>query len=52
MFDEVSESKSMPCGTYFCGHHEDVRHPSIMIAVALVGTLFVAILIATIYVKD
>ncbi|KAL3796497.1 hypothetical protein ACHAWO_011369 [Cyclotella atomus] len=51
MFDEVSESKSMPCGLFFCGHHEDVRYPSIMIAVALVSGLLVAMLVATIYVK-
>lgn len=52
MLDEVSESKSMPCGLFFCGHHEDVRYPSIMIAVALVAILFLLLLSAMFYVKD
>lgn len=51
MFDEVSASKSMPCGLFFCGHHEDVSHPSVKIAVVLVSILFVAMLLATIYVS-
>jgi len=51
MFDEVSESKSMPCGLFFCGHHEDVRYPSIMIAVTMVVLLLLVLLLATIFVK-
>ena len=27
MLDEVIAADSMPCGTFYCGHHEDVRHP-------------------------
>jgi len=51
MFDEVSASKSMPCGLFFCGHHEDVRHPSVGIAIVIVSILFAALLLATIYVS-
>ena len=51
MFDEVSASKSMPCGLFFCGHHEDVRYPSVTIAVIMVSILFVALLLATIFVS-
>ena len=51
MFDEVSASKSMPCGLFFCGHHEDVRHPSVGIAVIMVSVLFVALLLATIFIS-
>jgi len=51
MFDEVSASKSMPCGLFFCGHHEDVRHPSVTIAIVIVSILFVALLLATIFVS-
>lgn len=32
LLDEISESQTMPCGLYFCGHHEDVSNPSIWIA--------------------
>jgi len=52
MLDEVSESKSMPCGLFFCGHHEDVRYPSIMIAVGIVAMMFILFLALTIYVKN
>lgn len=38
---EISDSQTMPCGLFFCGHHEDVAHPSILIAVAIV-ILFLA----------
>ncbi|KAL7447127.1 hypothetical protein ACHAXM_010564 [Skeletonema potamos] len=51
MFDEVSASKSMPCGLFFCGHHEDVRFPSVTIAVVIVSILFVALFLATIFVN-
>ncbi len=51
MFDEVSASKSMPCGLFFCGHHEDVRHPSVGIAIVIVSILFAALLLATIYIS-
>ena len=36
---ELHQSQSMPCGLFFCGHHEDVSQPSIQIAVVLVVVL-------------
>ena len=41
MMDEVVDSRSMPCGLFFCGHHEDVRYPDIRIAMGIVGMVFV-----------
>ena len=43
---EIADADSMPCGLFFCGHHEDVAHPSILIAVGLVTILFVALICA------
>mmetsp|Transcript_20959 Transcript_20959/g.49780 ORF Transcript_20959/g.49780 Transcript_20959/m.49780 type:complete len:730 (-) Transcript_20959:71-2260(-) len=40
MFSEVSGARTMPCGLFFCGHHEDVAYPSIWIATTLVAALF------------
>lgn len=40
LLDEVVASSEMPCGLYFCGHHEDVSNPSIWIALSIVLTLF------------
>ena len=40
VLSEIADSQGMPCGLFFCGHHEDVSHPSIMIAVVIVGILF------------
>lgn len=37
---EIANAHSMPCGLFFCGHHEDVSHPSILIAVFVVVVLF------------
>jgi hypothetical protein len=37
MIKEISDSRTMPCGLFFCGHHEDVSHPSICIAVGVVS---------------
>lgn len=37
---EIADAQNMPCGCFFCGHHEDVAHPSILIAVVIVGLLF------------
>jgi len=51
MFDEVSKSMSMPCGFFFCGHHEDVSYPSVMIAAVLVAIVLSLMLVATIYMK-
>lgn len=43
VLDEICESRSMPCGLFFCGHHEDVSRPSILLAVlpivSLLGTM-------------
>jgi hypothetical protein len=41
VLDEICESQQMPCGLYFCGHHEDVARPSIFIAVTALTLLFV-----------
>mmetsp|Transcript_11333 Transcript_11333/g.20838 ORF Transcript_11333/g.20838 Transcript_11333/m.20838 type:complete len:421 (+) Transcript_11333:76-1338(+) len=49
MLDEVIQSRSMPCGTFFCGHHEDVRHPDITIAALIVGVVFFLLLAGTTY---
>lgn len=38
--DEIAESHQMPCGLFFCGHHEDVSHPSVLIAAVAVAILF------------
>jgi hypothetical protein len=40
---EIADAQGMPCGLFFCGHHEDVAYPSIGIAVVIV-TIFFAIL--------
>jgi hypothetical protein len=40
VLSEISDSKQMPCGVFFCGHHEDVRRPSICIAVFIVVAFF------------
>jgi len=52
ILDEIIDSKSMPCESYFCGHHEDVRHPSVMIAVAIVSFTFLLLLAGAIFVQD
>jgi len=40
VLEEISDSKSMPCKLFYCGHHEDVDHPSIMIAATIVLVTF------------
>ncbi len=40
MVDEISSSASLPCGLFFCGHHEDVAKPSLMIAVLVLLIFF------------
>ena len=40
--DEICAAREMPCGLFFCGHHEDVSRPSIGIAGAIVLLLFSA----------
>lgn len=47
MLDEVIASKTMPCGTFFCGHHEDISHPDITIAALIVGLVFFLLLAGT-----
>jgi hypothetical protein len=39
---EISDAHGMPCGLFFCGHHEDVAHPSISIAMVVVAILFLS----------
>jgi len=48
IFDEISASRSMPCGLFFCGHHEDVNQPSILIAGTIVALFMGALVVATI----
>jgi len=45
MLDEVIQSRSMPCGTFFCGHHEDVRQPDITFASLVVGAVMLVTLV-------
>jgi hypothetical protein len=49
VLSEISESRSMPCGLFFCGHHEDVSHPSICIAVVLVAALFFTMAVISVW---
>ena len=44
MLDEVIFSRAMPCGSYYCGHHADVRHPDITIAALAVAVVFFLLL--------
>jgi hypothetical protein len=41
LLDDISDSQQMPCGLFFCGHHEDVSRPSIVIAVSVLVLVFV-----------
>ncbi|GKY94378.1 hypothetical protein MPSEU_000403700 [Mayamaea pseudoterrestris] len=50
--DEISLSRSMPCGLFFCGYHEDVSRPSILIAVVVIGLLLVGMVVAAYLVAD
>jgi len=52
MLDEIIHSRTMPCGTYFCGHHEDVRHPDIKIAMIAVSVVFVLLLAGAVIIRD
>ena len=47
---EISDSKQIPCGLFFCGHHEDVQRPSICIAVGIVA-IVLCVLFALTYVS-
>lgn len=50
VLDEICRSRNMPCGLFFCGFHEDVSRPSILLAVAVVACLLVAMAAAACYV--
>lgn len=49
---EIADARSMPCGLFFCGHHEDVAHPSILIAVAVVVALLGCMFYLAIFTGD
>lgn len=40
IFSEVADAQNLPCGLFFCGHHEDVDTPSALIPTILVIILF------------
>jgi len=40
VLDEISQSSTMPCGLFYCGHHEDIAHPSVMLALVPIVVLF------------
>eukprot|EP00591_Stephanopyxis_turris_P003982 CAMPEP_0195508034 /NCGR_PEP_ID=MMETSP0794_2-20130614/1346_1 /TAXON_ID=515487 /ORGANISM="Stephanopyxis turris, Strain CCMP 815" /LENGTH=181 /DNA_ID=CAMNT_0040634885 /DNA_START=261 /DNA_END=806 /DNA_ORIENTATION=+ len=43
VLSEIADSRNMPCGLYFCGHHDDVDRPSVNIAIVLVVLLFLGL---------
>lgn len=49
VLDEICASQQMPCGLFFCGHHEDVSRPSIVIALCFVLALFGAMGLVAFY---
>jgi hypothetical protein len=49
---EISEAHSMPCGIFFCGHHEDVAQPSIAIAAVLVTIVFASLVYVAMFTGD
>jgi hypothetical protein len=51
MLGEIAEARNMPCGLFYCGHHEDVSHPSIWIAGTIIILLFATMLYLSIYVE-
>eukprot|EP00977_Amphora_coffeiformis_P001494 scaffold294_cov221-Amphora_coffeaeformis.AAC.50 len=52
LLDEICASADMPCGLYFCGHHEDVSTPSIGIALMTVVTLMLLMGSAAYYFQE
>ena len=44
MFSEIADAQTMPCGLFFCGHHEDIDYPSVWIPATLVIILFSTLL--------
>lgn len=49
---EISEAHSMPCGIFFCGHHQDVAQPSIAIAAGLVTILLASLVYLAVFTGD
>jgi hypothetical protein len=49
---EISGARSMPCGIFFCGHHEDVSQPSIAIAAVLLTILFASLVYLAVFTGD
>lgn len=49
VLSEIADSRSYPCGLYYCGHHEDVDTPSIWIAVFIVVIFFLGMAAVTIW---
>jgi len=49
VLSEIADSRSYPCGLYYCGHHEDVDTPSIWIAVGIVLIVFLVMAAMTIW---
>lgn len=49
---EIADAQGMPCGLFFCGHHEDVAHPSISIAVVVVTIVFALLLYVAVFTGD
>jgi len=52
LLDEICASADMPCGLYFCGHHEDVSTPSVGIALMTVVTLLLLMGTVAYYFQD
>lgn len=52
IFSEVADAQNMPCGLFFCGHHEDVDHPSVWIPGTLVIILFGTMFALAYYAED
>jgi hypothetical protein len=42
---EISDSRRYPCGLYFCGHHDDVDRPSVLIAVGILASFLGGLLL-------
>lgn len=49
VLDDICASRQMPFGLFFCGHHEDVSRPSIVIAVGLLTLIFGAMALVALF---
>ena len=49
---EIADAQRMPCGLFFCGHHEDVDNPSIVLAVIVVAALFLTMAYIAAFIVD